>query len=287
MATQQQEQRKRKRVCLFGTSANPPTGDQGHLGIVKAIAGLKLQNEEESAFDEIRVVPVYSHPFASKRKLLAPFDHRVQMCHVSLQGIPIVTISPAEQDIYQEKLEQQQLLLKGESAENSISIGTADLLEYYNRQDDIPTDYTLCLGADTFLDFTGGKWRRTQDILDLIQGRFVVLFRQEDTTYSGKQEPNQQQQLEQAVAKLEGTYGSGSIRLLQVPTLGAVSSTLVRKLSREMSQSEDSTGNTNAQKLTEQNQQQQIAELQLREIVDSRVLEYMKEHGLYGFQNDA
>jgi hypothetical protein len=71
-------QRRRRRVCLFGTSANPPTGDLGHVGIVRALASLQQQKPSETeevpataeaadrmtGFDEIRVVPVYSHPFS-------------------------------------------------------------------------------------------------------------------------------------------------------------------------------------------------------------------------------
>lgn len=46
----------RKRVCLFGTSADPPTGHGGHLGIVKHLVSMKQ-------FDEVRVLPVYRHMF--------------------------------------------------------------------------------------------------------------------------------------------------------------------------------------------------------------------------------
>ena len=47
----------KRKVCLFGTSANPPTGKGGHLGIVKELA-------KSCKFDEIRVLPVYRHMFA-------------------------------------------------------------------------------------------------------------------------------------------------------------------------------------------------------------------------------
>ena len=47
---------KTKHVCLFGTSANPPTNECGHLGII--------QHLETMDFDEIWVLPVYSHMFA-------------------------------------------------------------------------------------------------------------------------------------------------------------------------------------------------------------------------------
>jgi len=46
---------KRKQVCLFGLSADPPTGQGGHLGIVQHLASM--------GFDEVRVLPVYRHMF--------------------------------------------------------------------------------------------------------------------------------------------------------------------------------------------------------------------------------
>jgi len=47
----------KRRVCLFGLSADPPTGTGGHVGIVRKLSTL-------SEFDEIRVLPVYRHTYA-------------------------------------------------------------------------------------------------------------------------------------------------------------------------------------------------------------------------------
>ena len=64
----------RKRICLFGTSANPPTGQGGHKGIVSHLASLKCSQGEYPLFDEVRVLPVYNHMFAvsdqSKKKAI-------------------------------------------------------------------------------------------------------------------------------------------------------------------------------------------------------------------------
>jgi len=49
--------KKRTRVCLFGLSADPPTGNGGHLGIVTHLASMEM-------FDQIRVLPVYTHMFS-------------------------------------------------------------------------------------------------------------------------------------------------------------------------------------------------------------------------------
>jgi len=60
MEQQPQELRRRQRqrsICLFGLSADPPTGVQGHVGIVQA-----LQQQDE--WSELWVLPVYRHTFS-------------------------------------------------------------------------------------------------------------------------------------------------------------------------------------------------------------------------------
>ena len=47
-------------MCLFGTSADPPTGEGGHLGIVRHLA---YSSSSSFDFDEVRVLPVYRHMY--------------------------------------------------------------------------------------------------------------------------------------------------------------------------------------------------------------------------------
>jgi len=61
------------RVCVYGLSANPPTGEGGHATIVAHLRRM---------FDEVWVLPVYRHAFDSKSNL-APYDHRVRMCELA------------------------------------------------------------------------------------------------------------------------------------------------------------------------------------------------------------
>jgi hypothetical protein len=66
--------RRCRNVCLFGLSADPPTGIGGHVGIVQALtlirspAAQQQDDDDDSvggfAFDEIRVLPVYRHTYA-------------------------------------------------------------------------------------------------------------------------------------------------------------------------------------------------------------------------------
>lgn len=86
------------KVCLFGTSANPPTGNGGHTGIVKALSKLDY-------FNEIRVIPVYKHNFLSKQNCLLAYRHRYKMCQISFGTIPKVTVSDAERTLFELKIE--------------------------------------------------------------------------------------------------------------------------------------------------------------------------------------
>lgn len=290
---------KTKNICLFGTSANPPTGREGHVGIVQALSGMKRDNNDNNAllFDEIQVVPVYSHPFAAKRALLAPFHHRVQMCELAFQTIPNVTVSKAEETIYHVKIQKKQAL--GEVVEG-ISVGTADLLEHYQQsnndtanEEQASAQYTLCLGMDTFLDLMTGKWRRTQDILDLVQGRFVVLYRKEgdDNDGSDDEMASQTLRLKEAMYTLEESYGaSDACLVLHVPTLGAISSTLVRSLSSELSLKSMVGGTMEPQNMSDLTQlplkksHSDLAQLEerMKKMVSPDVFDYMQKHQLYG-----
>ena len=61
MTCTQTHQRSRcvTRVCLFGLSADPPTGYGGHVGIVQA-----LLSDPQQTWDYIGILPVYRHTYA-------------------------------------------------------------------------------------------------------------------------------------------------------------------------------------------------------------------------------
>ena len=69
------------RVCIYGLSANPPTGEGGHATIVSHLRRM---------FDEVWVLPVYTHAFESKHNNLAPYEHRKAMCELAF-GIAHLT----------------------------------------------------------------------------------------------------------------------------------------------------------------------------------------------------
>lgn len=185
--------RGRRQVCLFGTSADPPTGEGGHVGIVRALS--------ELTFDEVRVLPVYQHMFSSKANRLLPFKTRMTMCQLAFHGIPNVTVSDDEKRCFE-------LFAQKESSK----VGTADLLDMLIAEEK-DVDFSFAMGADTFMDLTQWKWRRSQDIWKLLDGRIITFVRpglfENDNMFN------------------ERTHDL-NVKVLSVPNLQPISSTQVR-----------------------------------------------------------
>jgi len=265
-----------RRICLFGTSANPPTGKGGHVGLVEALVKSQI-------FDEVRILPVYQHTFSSKRNQLVDFSHRVAMCELAFSGIGAstnnntkVVVSRAEQHSFRRMCSETMT----DEEKASLRVGTADLLEMLIEEErgknknsnDVAnkTEFSFCLGADTFMDLTDWKWKRSKDVLKLLEGRLVVVNRKQQHQ-EGKAIDSQQHQpiekksaeelLKERVNRVNSSeLANGQISLLEVPTLDNVSSSKVRN-SRDRDY--------------------------VKNAISSRVLDYMVSHNLYGFGNDG
>ena len=99
---------RKKRVCLFGTSADPPTGKGGHEGIVTHLASISLKSTVNTVgsttlpyFDEIRVLPVYRHMFREKRNKQASYEDRMKLCRLAFQNVPNVIVSDDERRCFE------------------------------------------------------------------------------------------------------------------------------------------------------------------------------------------
>ena len=190
------QHRRRRRVCLFGTSADPPTGMGGHLGIVKYLASStsttttsSSSNDDEIIldFDEIRVLPVYKHMFQNKRdrKDKAPFHQRMDMCTLCFEGVPNVVVSDAEKicyERYQEKKKEDDGFENDDHPTTTPTtvpprmVGTADILDML-IENEPDVDFTWAIGEDAFIDLASGKWKRGEDIFRLLGHRIVVFRR--------------------------------------------------------------------------------------------------------------
>lgn len=224
----------KRHVCLFGTSANPPTGIGGHLGIVKELAKL-------NKFDEIRVLPVYRHMFAEKRRSIqASFVDRMKMCQLNFKGIPNVTVSDDEEKCFHWVAKKRQLM--EESQKSNLRVGTANLLDMLMEKEP-STEFTIAMGSDTFKDLIDLKWKRADDIIHLVNGRFVVFVRKFNDTQNLSESTNEIHVLQKYIQKLHNklhgeVYRSTdtsleTVSLLQVASLTTVSSSYVRSLSKD------------------------------------------------------
>lgn len=133
-----------KKIALFGLSANPPTGEKGHAGLVMHLA-------QSSDFDEVWVLPVFRHQFSSKNSL-ALFDQRVELCRLAFQHC-----SSERCKVFVHTLEREVERLVNKH-------GTIDTLNFLERK--CPSDYKfyLVLGTDTFNDIVSGKWKRSEEL---------------------------------------------------------------------------------------------------------------------------
>ena len=190
-----------KTIALFGLSADPPTGRSGHLGILLHLLNLHF-------FDEIWIIPVYTHVFANKKNL-QPFEHRVAMCKLNFEKyssseVPVV-VKELEREICESSLQTST------TSSSSGRVGTIDLIRHIKSiEPDI--NIHLVLGSDTFSDLVQGKWKESVAVLNEVS--FEVFSRQGVSA--------DLQEL------LQETNRSQYIRIHNSATLDNVSSTAIR-----------------------------------------------------------
>lgn len=139
-----------------------------------------------------------------------------------------------------------------ENKKASIRVGTADLLAMLISNEP-EVNFTLALGADTFIDLANGKWRRGDEVIQLVGHRMVVFRRQSDTNDRVEKED----QIQQCIAKWQILNETkSSIQLITVPSLNDTSSSIVRSTMNESV---------------------------LSKYVTRPILEYIKQNKLYAF----
>ena len=151
---------------------------------------------------------------------------------------------------------------------SSVRVGTADLLDML-LDEEPNASFSFALGADTFMDLTTFKWRRSHDVLDLVGGRLMVIYRQTESAESRYCEKDLQKRIDmvnkerrhEARGHGEGAAPSaGGPAMLLQPDLQAISSSLARSTTDE-------------------------AQLEL--LLEPKVLQYIKEKGFYAFAGQS
>lgn len=163
-------------------------------------------------YDEIWLVPVFQHAYATKREL-APFAHRVAMCRVALETLMREQDDGAELKVVEDEREMFQHVAasqKDVGRVNELRLGSVDLVHYL-RSKHQDTNFTMLLGGDTYADLLAGKWNRGDELMQLV--KFVVVDRKGvESTWRAQE---QQRQMD-------------TVRYIHVPELSDVSSTSVR-----------------------------------------------------------
>lgn len=184
----------RKHIVLYGLSANPPTGNGGHRGIVQYL--VKNSDEENTKFNEIWILPVYKHAFDSKSNLL-DYDHRMEICRLNFEDLSKgngtnstnckVYVSDYERTIKTQLSEITKNSVK--RLENSTNLGTINISGNRNlskefigtvdvlvqlKRDYPDTDFSFVMGHDTYFDLLNGLWKGGQRIFDEVRHLYVI-----------------------------------------------------------------------------------------------------------------
>jgi len=167
----------KSRIGIFGTSANPPTGDVGHCGLLRYMVST-------GKFDEIWVLPVYIHMFAAKRNLES-FEHRVAMCKLCMEPLSTpnctVRVLALEKHVFEQALEEYNLKQQHHKQQQvqqqqqvpQPRIGSIDIVRFIKNKYKNIEEVHLILGTDTCRDLLKGTWRESENLvketfLDLI-----------------------------------------------------------------------------------------------------------------------
>lgn len=150
--TTKQVKKQSKNIGLFGSSFNPP--HLGHWAVLKDLA-------EQDLFDEIWLIPVYSHPFD---KELAPFDQRLKMVELLWTDLnrDKIRISTIEKEL-------------NKSPSYTYNVVQELKSRYPNYK------FTLILGSDAKNEFD--KWYRYQDLKQEVDFYFIPRKGFEDSSY--------------------------------------------------------------------------------------------------------
>lgn len=176
----------RRVAIVYGVSADPPTDRGGHGGVVRALREFELDrgvtrdeslsgssSTSRAIADEVIVVPVYEHVYASKRARQvgegsADYDARLAMCELAFcdkdAGGASATTSRARVVVSDVERRAASALMESASPKKARPGSTAALMEALKRESP-DTDFIICVGEDAFDDLVTGKWFHGDDLL--------------------------------------------------------------------------------------------------------------------------
>lgn len=139
----------KRQAALLGMSANPPSGLSGHQGIVRYLT--QCQH-----FQDVFILPVFSHMFVEKHHHMQSFEDRMMMCQLAFEQESTEQCK-VEVTTFEQTAKEHYLHISGPN----YRVGTVDVLEYLLQQDQYKDmEFTFVLGSDTFRDLANGKWKQ-------------------------------------------------------------------------------------------------------------------------------
>ena len=145
-------------------------------------------------------------------------------------------------------------------------------------------EFTLALGADTFIDLVNGKWRRSEDVFKLVEYRIVVFRRsiEEDNNNNNNNNASLSEELKQhddevqeCIAKLQQRAKTSPSTTTTTTTKPAITVTQIPTAT--ISNTGVSVSSSTARNTTD--------ETVLREILSADILNYIREGKMYAFSD--
>jgi hypothetical protein len=188
-----------KKICLYGLSGDPPTGEGGHRSIVEYLSKSRNNttnanrnantingNKQVPTFDYIFVLPTYKYAIAEKSGQENSYNFRLKLVKANFEGINDnkVKVLELEKEVLIDKIKKSQQyknltpkpnnknLFKTPNLTN-IKTGSIDIIRYL--KENLPyANLYWCSGSDSVNDCLDGHWGHNFEILCSLSGWVVI-----------------------------------------------------------------------------------------------------------------
>lgn len=188
-----------KKICLYGLSGDPPTGEGGHRSIVEYLSKSRNNttntnrnantingNKQVPTFDYIFVLPTYKYAIAEKSGQENSYSFRLKLVKANFEGINDnkVKVLELEKEVLIDKIKKSNKYKSLMTNPNNnklfenpklkiISTGSIDIIRYL--KENLPdANLYWCSGSDSVNDCLDGYWGSSDEILRSLSGWVVI-----------------------------------------------------------------------------------------------------------------